>query len=679
MRQRCHRWVWLVLAGLVGTVVPLSGSAHGEGVAGSANPVTSVPAPPHGPVYLPDQGALFGAFVPVDAHTGPDRRSALAGVEQISGRKMALERVFYRWDDPWPSADDVWSRDQGRTLIISWNAGRNDGTFAKWADIAAGAYDAELDARAAAVKAFGAPIVFVFNHEPNNGNTVTGQSAGTSSEFQAAFRYVHDRFLADGVTNVSFGLVLMAWTFRLGQADLWYPGDAYVDILGTDGYNWYGCNGFASSPWATVQTIFTDFHSYGVAHNKAMILAEWASGEDPLSSTRKAQWIRDGAAVMKTWPEIKGISWFNTNTNPGCPRYVDTTADSLAAFAEIGADAYFNPTSMMSIASGPTATTDATTATFSFTGSLAGAAFTCSLDAAAATACTSPVTVSGLSPGAHRMAIQGTNTDGTYGNPTTWSWAVTGPVTTISSGPAPSTTATSATLAWSSTQPSATYTCSLDGGTSALCTSPKTYTGLALGSHTFGVIGTKAGVAGPAATRAWTVVAVGASITVSTNAYTPKAATLGRGTAARWTFTTTSAQSVVDTSGMGLFDSGLLSGGAIYEFTFLGAGVYTYGSATSTRTGTITVPMSVAPASGTTTTSFTVTWASASAPAGYAYDVQLKRPTGVWATWQNATSASSTTYTPDAGVGIYTFRARLKSTTTSKAAAWSPLVTVTVT
>lgn len=665
--------------GLLAAVLPVGPAALSQAAPPSIEAATSLPAPPHGPVYLPDEGALFGAHVPVDAHTGPDRQSAVTTFEQMSGRKMALERVFYRWDAAWPSADDEWSRDQGRTLVISWNAGRSDGTFTKWADIAAGLHDTEIDARAAAAQAFGAPFVFVFNHEPNNGNSATGQSAGTAPEFQDAFRYIHDRFLAQGVTNVSFGLVLMAWTFRLGDADVWYPGDAYVDILGADGYNWYGCNGFSGSPWATVQTVFTDFHDFGVAHNKAMIVAEWASGEDSQDPDRKAQWIRDGAAVWKSWPEIKGIAWFNTATNPGCPRYVDTTAQSQAAWVEIGADAYFNPTSVMSITAGPAAVTDATAATFTFSSSRTGAATTCALDGAAPVACTSPHTVPGLSAGSHTMDVRGANADGTAGSPATWRWSITGPVTTISSGPPAATTATSATFGWTSTQPGATYACSLDGAAPSACTSTKTYTALATGAHTFNVTATRNGISGPAAGWTWSVVAVGASVTVNNTAYSPKAATVGRGTAARWTFTTTSPQSVVDTSGMALFDSGLLSGGAVYEFVFLGAGIYKYGSASSARTGTITVPMSASPSSGTTGSTFTITWASTAAPAGYVYDVQLKRPSATtWSTWQNGVTTASSSYAPDGGVGTYSFRARLKKSANSSAASWSPVVTVSV-
>jgi hypothetical protein len=83
----------------------------------------------------------------------------------------------------------------------------------------------------------------------------------------------------------------------------------------------------------------------------------------------------------------------------------------------------------------------------------------------------------------------------------------TPPETTIDSGPAGSTSATSATFAFSASEPGSTFLCSLDGSFSAPCTSGQTYTGLALGSHTFQVRATDpaGNVDATPATRTWTV------------------------------------------------------------------------------------------------------------------------------------------------------------------------------
>src|SRR5262249_50376402 len=66
------------------------------------------------------------------------------------------------------------------------------------------------------------------------------------------------------------------------------------------------------------------------------------------------------------------------------------------------------------------------------------------------------------------------------------------PDTAISSGPSALTTSTSATFSFTGTDSlsatsNLTFECSLDGASYSACTSPRTYTGLAGGSHIFSV------------------------------------------------------------------------------------------------------------------------------------------------------------------------------------------------
>ncbi len=83
----------------------------------------------------------------------------------------------------------------------------------------------------------------------------------------------------------------------------------------------------------------------------------------------------------------------------------------------------------------------------------------------------------------------------------------TPPQTTINSGPSGTVRQTSATFAFSSNEAGSTFQCSLDGATFSACVSPKKYTGLANGSHTFRVRATDAARNTDAtpASRTWTV------------------------------------------------------------------------------------------------------------------------------------------------------------------------------
>jgi hypothetical protein len=80
------------------------------------------------------------------------------------------------------------------------------------------------------------------------------------------------------------------------------------------------------------------------------------------------------------------------------------------------------------------------------------------------------------------------------------------PAPTIDSKPTNPSTASDATFAFSDTEAGVTFTCTLDTGAAGPCTSPKSFTSLTSGSHSFSVIATDgAGNASPAATYAWTV------------------------------------------------------------------------------------------------------------------------------------------------------------------------------
>jgi hypothetical protein len=85
----------------------------------------------------------------------------------------------------------------------------------------------------------------------------------------------------------------------------------------------------------------------------------------------------------------------------------------------------------------------------------------------------------------------------------------TPPDTTIGSGPSNPTTATTASFAFSSSEAGSTFECKLDAGSYGSCTTPKGYTGLAVGSHTFTVraIDAASNVDATPATYAWTITA----------------------------------------------------------------------------------------------------------------------------------------------------------------------------
>jgi hypothetical protein len=78
---------------------------------------------------------------------------------------------------------------------------------------------------------------------------------------------------------------------------------------------------------------------------------------------------------------------------------------------------------------------------------------------------------------------------------------------TITSGPKDPETSTTATFTFTSNETNVTFTCQLDTGTATTCASPKVYTALAKGSHTFKLYATdQAGNQSSTATWTWKIV-----------------------------------------------------------------------------------------------------------------------------------------------------------------------------
>ena len=214
------------------------------------------------------------------------------------------------------------------------------------------------------------------------------------------------------------------------------------------------------------------------------------------------------------------------NTDP-TPANYDWTVDTLA------------PNTVITFS--PAALTNSTSATFQFTSTEAGT-FECNLDGGGFTACTTPKTYNGLAEGAHTFQVRAidavNNTDPT---PASFNWTISAaPDTLINSGPAADggvTNSTTAIFSFTSTDPSATFACSLDNGVFSACTSPKTYTKLKAGNRIFRVQATTGGATDPTpAIFNWTIDTTAPNTTITSG---PPALT--NNPQATFTFTSTQA------------------------------------------------------------------------------------------------------------------------------------------
>ena len=285
---------------------------------------------------VPSTGALFGG-------TG-----SLLTQEVALGRTLNIQRIYYAWNDIFPDATVTDDLAKGRIPLMSWYPGiRNPDksiTYITWSDIANGNQDSVIIARALAIKALGQPVMFTFHHEPEDLNH------GTSSDFVAAWKHIHDVFLQQGTTNVVWVLITFASWYDNNRINQYYPGDQYVDWLGPDGYNFFGTwtgQGGCKRAWVTFQSVFQGVVNWNASHGKPILAAEWGTTEDPADPNRKAQWFTDAQALIKSpgWENFKGLVYYNNDNSAveGCNWKVDSSPTSFDAFKAMALDPYFDP------------------------------------------------------------------------------------------------------------------------------------------------------------------------------------------------------------------------------------------------------------------------------------------------------------------------------------------------
>ncbi len=161
------------------------------------------------------------------------------------------------------------------------------------------------------------------------------------------------------------------------------------------------------------------------------------------------------------------------------------------------------------IAGTPTNPGATNTAAFAFSGTASAVAFDCQLDEGPYEPCASPVTYSELSKGSHTFRVRAIDGRGYPDlSPAAYSWTINASALDATIGSAPTDPSNSRTATFTFTGTGSSLECSLDGAAFAACSSPRLYTELSNGEHTFLVRARSGGNVGAAARHLWTVVNV---------------------------------------------------------------------------------------------------------------------------------------------------------------------------
>ncbi len=295
---------------------------------------------------------------------------AVTKFEQIASKKVSLVNFFSPFANcpasgascsfyKFPTGPMESIREYGAIPVFSWSSqsipsSLNEPNF-QLADVINGSYDSYIREFAEAARNWGHPFFLRFNWEMNGtwfpwSEGVNGNQPG---EFVAAWRHVHDIFATVGADNVTW-----VWCPNvdpdgaLHDLGSLYPGDAYVDWTGLDGYNW-GLNPANPDRWRSFNELYAATYQRivaSVAPSKPMLIGEMGSTEEGGS---KASWIEEALTAIPTnYTQIHGLLWFDTYDD-GMDWPIETSASSANAFADAIQSPAYVAESGLEIAEGP--------------------------------------------------------------------------------------------------------------------------------------------------------------------------------------------------------------------------------------------------------------------------------------------------------------------------------------
>ncbi len=300
-------------------------------------------------------GVSFGAYAaPVDGLTN---QTAIEELEQQLGTTLPVVRTFGKWDGAIGEDKKFhrWIRDGDRQMMVSVKPQRSNGQEVRWGSIASAQPGSkihdEIVALANGLKDFDDTVIMGFHHEPEHKKNL---GFGTSTEYRAAFRKIHDVFAQQGVSNVRFAWIMTAWSFEVGDirpddrriADKWYPGDDVVDYISVQEYNWATCRD-NNDTWESLEDGLEPFMRFARKHpSKQLILAEFGTPEG--NNGQKAEWFDDARALFKSGEyrdRFAAMLYFHyddaPNGNPNCNWWLDSSASSLNAARRLVNDSFY--------------------------------------------------------------------------------------------------------------------------------------------------------------------------------------------------------------------------------------------------------------------------------------------------------------------------------------------------
>lgn len=197
-------------------------------------------------------------------------------------------------------------------------------------DVLSGKADAYLKLVADDLKAAGGEVLLRPNWEMDGSKN---QQFGSAADFKASWIYMHDFMQREGVTNIKWVFTPNAGAYDIPTpswakpARDYYPGNDYVDYIGSDGYS-----GLAGASYQSPEQVFQSGVDFANQQGKPFFIGE-AGVSSTLGAATDAMYLRELTQYLKAHPEIIGMAWFSENENN-----IFSSSEEAAAFIQMERD-----------------------------------------------------------------------------------------------------------------------------------------------------------------------------------------------------------------------------------------------------------------------------------------------------------------------------------------------------
>jgi mannan endo-1,4-beta-mannosidase len=279
------------------------------------------------PVHLP---ATSNSYLGVFTKGAPASYAGVSAFAKASGTKPDIAMYYSGWFVPFPTGFADTAAKNGAVPLV-----QIDPDNISVPAIASGKYDGYLSAYAEAVRAYHHPVILSFGHEMNGDWFSWGYKKTSPQAFVAAWRHIVKLFRALGARNVTW-----MWTVniindtqrgKIPRPSPWWPGSAYVNWVGIDGY-------YLKPSWQFAPLFGPTITAVRSLTLDPILIAE--TGAVPAAGQPAK--IADLFAGTHRYG-LLGFVWFDAANSRHVPFSIDSS-EAFAAFQK-GASTYHRPSS----------------------------------------------------------------------------------------------------------------------------------------------------------------------------------------------------------------------------------------------------------------------------------------------------------------------------------------------